>query len=516
MSEETETNHDQEPEPPSVLISCSHDSDQHKKWVMELGARLMEDFGIEVILDEWEIGGGDNANLFMNRALKEAVRVVMVCTEEYVRKADGGIGGAGYEANVMNAEVVKDQGGRRFIPIIRQSGENAAVPTFMAGRIHFNFSDDEKYEESLEKLAREIHDARPFKKPKLGKNPFLGESNQDAESAAGPDGDSPDSDPLVVYKKALSLANAGDFTGWRDLIHTQKIAAEAALLLWKKENQSRFPNLRNELIEYFRPAVEIYGGLFAAAVAGIDSEDPRFHNQLSLIDWIRKPQGWERSGPTMWVELPDLVFFTYQAILGAAAMSRHRPELAYRLATTPLENPDNYRESKALFKSRWAMGWPNSLDHHCTVAWNFLRTLPGAWEWLSKLLRSEQEALASIGAYYLFLNTIDFVSAVIAAKRNGSDLREPVVPLGVVVLSREVKARAKSIFGESADFFAEVFVENGIGIEELEPLWENWIHVCLKWIGEVYRDPILLRHVELPHSTLPRMIKGGETNLQID
>lgn len=516
MSAKAEDDHHQEPDPPSVLISYSHDSDQHKKWVMDLGTRLMEDFGIEVILDEWEISGGDNANLFMNRALKDAVRIVMVCTEEYVRKADGGIGGAGYEANVMNAEVVRDQGGRRFIPIIRQSGENAAVPTFMAGRIHFNFSDDEMFEVSLEKLAREIHNARPFKKPKIGKNPFLDELKQNEEPSTELAEGSPDSDPLVVYKKALHLANAGDFTGWRDLIHSQKVAAEAALLQWKKENQSRFPDLRNELIEYFRPAVEIYGGLFAAAVAGIDSEDPRFHNQLSLIDWIRKPQGWERSGPTIWVELPDLVFFTYQAILGAAAMSRHRPELAYRLAKTPLEAPDNSRESKALFKSHWAMGWPTSLDHHCTVAWNFLCGLPNAWGWLTTLLRSEQEALASIGAYYLFLNTIDFVSAVKSAKRDGGELREPIVPLGVVVLPREAKARAKSIIGESADFFAEVFVENAIGIEELEHWWENWITVCLKWIAEVYRDPILLRHAELPHSTLPRIIRGGETNLQID
>jgi hypothetical protein len=509
---------DQEPaesEPPSALISYSHDSDDHKEWVRILGKRLMEDYGVDVILDEWEIGGGDNANLFMNRSLKSAVRVVMVCTEEYVRKADGGIGGAGYEANVMNAEVVKDQGGRRFIPVIRQSGENAAMPTFMAGRIYFDFSDDSLFDETVEKLAREIHDARPFKKPEIGRNPFLTESEEAPNSEAPFDEGDFVSDPLTVYKKALTLANTGDFTGWRDLVHAQKVFAEAELLRWKKEKQIEFPRERSALIDYFRPAVEIYGGLFAAAVAGIDSEDPRFHNQLSLIDWIRKPQGWEQSGNTIWVDLPDLVLFTYQAVLGAAAMSRHRPEMAYRLATTPLENPHNQKESKVLFKSRWAMGWPSSLDTHCTIAWSFLSSLPSAWPWLTKLLRSEEEAQASIGAYYLFLNSVDFVSAVKSAKRDGSPIREPIVPLGVVTLPRKVKARAKSIIAESANFLAELFVENGIASDELPQWWENWIQVCLKWIGEVYRDPIF-RHIELPHATLPRMISGGTTSLQID
>jgi hypothetical protein len=68
---------------PKVFVSYSHDSTPHKKWVNDLSSRLMEN-GIEVVLDQWEIEPGDDVSKFMERAVNEADRVLMVCTEAYV------------------------------------------------------------------------------------------------------------------------------------------------------------------------------------------------------------------------------------------------------------------------------------------------------------------------------------------------------------------------------------------------------------------------------------------------
>ena len=70
--------------------------------------------GIDVILDQWEIEPGDDVPKFMERAVNEADRVLMVCTESYVRKADDGKGGVGYEAMIVTGELVRDLGSSKF------------------------------------------------------------------------------------------------------------------------------------------------------------------------------------------------------------------------------------------------------------------------------------------------------------------------------------------------------------------------------------------------------------------
>jgi TIR domain len=88
MSDEAKT-------PPVVFISYSHDSDEHKKWVRDF-ATALRDVGVDVILDQWKIGPGDDVPKFMEQSVQKALRVVMVCPEQYVRKADHGKGGAGW------------------------------------------------------------------------------------------------------------------------------------------------------------------------------------------------------------------------------------------------------------------------------------------------------------------------------------------------------------------------------------------------------------------------------------
>jgi len=45
-----------------------------------------------------------------NESVAWADRVLMICTEAYVRKADEGKGGVGYEAMIVTGELVKDLG----------------------------------------------------------------------------------------------------------------------------------------------------------------------------------------------------------------------------------------------------------------------------------------------------------------------------------------------------------------------------------------------------------------------
>jgi len=87
---------------PQVFISYSHDSPVHKQWVAEFATFLRHN-GIDALLDQWEIGPGDDITLFMEQSLRDSDRVIVVCTDNYVRKANAGEEGVEYERMIVNA-----------------------------------------------------------------------------------------------------------------------------------------------------------------------------------------------------------------------------------------------------------------------------------------------------------------------------------------------------------------------------------------------------------------------------
>lgn len=181
---------------PKVFISYSHDTPEHKMWVMKLAQKLMNN-GIEAMLDMWELGPGDDIARFMERGLKEADRVLMVCTEKYVLKAEEGRGGVGYEKMIMTADYMKQVDSKRVIPIIRQNGTNH-VPAFLGTKLYMDFSTDERAEYAFDELARELHGKPLYAKPKLGSVP-----NFDTAPPVEP---KPTEDPVLKAMKVVMTA----------------------------------------------------------------------------------------------------------------------------------------------------------------------------------------------------------------------------------------------------------------------------------------------------------------------
>lgn len=508
-----------QPEVPVVFISYSHDSDLHKEWVRELASSLRDRYGIDVLLDQWEIGPGDDVPKFMEHSVRRARRVIMVCTEPYVRKADDGKGGAGYEAMIVTGELVADLGTRKFIPVMRQTGDKPTLPVCVSTRFYVDFSADALFEDKLEELARNIHQAPKFEKPPLGANPF---ANANVEAPAPSQITASQLDAHVaseteVYRQSVALADQGDFAKWRELIHQVKASSAAALFNWRGENQLKLPQLKKDLPEFFLPAIATHSSLFAAAFGAFDSKDQRFHNQLSVIDTIRNPKGWEWSGSTIFVDLPDLVLFSYQALMGGLAISRHNFNAALKLATTSLEDRYSRRDALPLFKCTKLMGWPESLNHTCTVAWAFLMKIAVEWKWLHELFGSEEDTKAAIAAYYAFLNTLDGISTMKAAIAGKPKERPITVPLCFVMLDDDVKRRAKTLYFADPPFLAELFNDNAIPSEQLSDYWQNWMTESGKWLAEVYKEYLWgMRDPGIFHADLPRALSPAQGKKLID
>lgn len=172
-----------------VFISYSHDSPQHKEWVLQLAIALRA-HGIDVTLDQWDLMAGQDMAAFMATGIRTADRVVLICSEAYVIKAEGGTGGVGYERLIVTGEVIGAIDTIKFIPVIRNNPGTRKAPDFLGPRKYVDFSEDGQYASKLEELAREILGAPATVKPKLGENPFKGEVIAPAEPvrAASPSG----------------------------------------------------------------------------------------------------------------------------------------------------------------------------------------------------------------------------------------------------------------------------------------------------------------------------------------
>lgn len=179
-------------ETPKLFISYSHDSQTHKEWVLSLATRLRQS-GVDAVLDLWELQPGDDLPLFMERNLASAERILMICTDKYVDKANAGTGGVGYEKMIITADLMRDIDSNKVIPIIRQSG-TSRVPNFLKTKMFLDFSRQEQFEFNFDELVRSIHKAPLFVKPSIGDKPTF-QAPSPAKKTADP--------KLLVMKIAI-------------------------------------------------------------------------------------------------------------------------------------------------------------------------------------------------------------------------------------------------------------------------------------------------------------------------
>lgn len=198
---------------PTVFISYSHDSPDHKKWVLRLATDLRAN-GVDATLDQWELVPGQDVAAFIQRGILEADRVLLVCSGAYVTKAEAGTGGVGFERLIVTAEVVQSIDTKKFIPIVRNNKSEVRIPRFLGPRLYIDFSDDAAYKTKREELLRELLGAPALVKPPLGDNPFSGKmpKAEDLARTVGPTGIAKTGRPVLSdewFENERSIAEKG-------------------------------------------------------------------------------------------------------------------------------------------------------------------------------------------------------------------------------------------------------------------------------------------------------------------
>ena len=113
----------------TVFISYSWDNTEHQEWVLQLAKDLMTKFGIDVILDQFELSAGKDLTYFMESAIEKADKVLVILTPKYKVKAENRESGVGYETSMITQELFESPISKvKFIPVLRV-GKQAEILT---------------------------------------------------------------------------------------------------------------------------------------------------------------------------------------------------------------------------------------------------------------------------------------------------------------------------------------------------------------------------------------------------
>jgi hypothetical protein len=164
---------------PTVFLSYSWDSENHRIWVKYLADYLIQN-GINIILDQYELAVGGNMIHFMESSLEKADKVIILLTPTYKAKAELRNSGSGYEYSLISQELFEIQANnKKFLPILRLGDKSSSAPGFLKSLIYHDMSNDDRFNSDAFELTRLIFEEPEFKKPALGKRPDFSNLSKD-------------------------------------------------------------------------------------------------------------------------------------------------------------------------------------------------------------------------------------------------------------------------------------------------------------------------------------------------
>ncbi len=155
----------------TTFISYSWDSEEHKNWVRKL-ADYLQNNGIEIILDQYDLSAGKNMTLFMESSLEKADKVILILTPNFKSKSDSRQSGVGYEYSMISAELFEIQHENdKFIPILRIGNKQSSIPKFLTSFVYHDMTRDDRFNSDAFELIRIILNEPKISKPSLGSIP---------------------------------------------------------------------------------------------------------------------------------------------------------------------------------------------------------------------------------------------------------------------------------------------------------------------------------------------------------
>lgn len=153
-----------------TFLSYAWESEEHRRWVRSLAEHLVSN-RVPTLLDHWDLRPGMDFVRYMETSVRESAFVLLVCTPTFAKKANERTGGVGYEGSIITAEIFRGAPETKFVPLLREGAPENALPSYLGSKIFIDFTDDRRFDSSLEELLRHIYDVPRFVRPQLGLPP---------------------------------------------------------------------------------------------------------------------------------------------------------------------------------------------------------------------------------------------------------------------------------------------------------------------------------------------------------
>ncbi len=392
---------------------------------------------------------------------------LVICTDNYVRKANNCEGGVGYEVQIVTAQLVENLGIDKFIPIIRQASGQEKMPTFLGGRVYIDFTDDSQFNEQFDELLHKLYDVPVVQKPSLGEKPTF--DKQKAPPSEGTDAQLPEIPEQVrsasdAYSAAVEIVRTGDEFGWRQLIKRIKPSVFNSLVQWRQNELDGKPPESKKRSQVVDRVVEIISPLISVALVGVESGSEQFRDQKSTLDDLLNIARWNRAGYEVWIHIPYALGYVYHSLHGGLSLITNQLDLALSLARVKIPLAYGTRhfpvweigELVGCSQSISGTRGGNSLE-----GWKYLiEAYERKWEWLTPIFGDALEYRTSLVAYYMALNIYELATVIASGQQdtlNTSSKYYFTVPLTFLSEDYDITQRATLLLRRNLEALIELW-----------------------------------------------------------
>lgn len=158
---------------PQVFISYSWTSEEHKQWVLDLAIKLQSEMGVKVILDRWHGNIGNDRFKFMERSIREADKVLVICDKAYCEKANNRRGAVGTESMIFTPDLYANTEQNKIIPIALEYENQSEylLPDYFKSKFALGMTKQNDFADAFEELGRLIWEEPALVPPQIGKKP---------------------------------------------------------------------------------------------------------------------------------------------------------------------------------------------------------------------------------------------------------------------------------------------------------------------------------------------------------
>lgn len=157
--------------PTRVFVSYSRTSPEHEKWVERL-ATYLRDNGVDARLDTWHLRRGMDLPQWMTNELTLAERVILVSDAKYAEKADGRVGGVGWETMIVQGDISKlTPDNTKYLVVVRSPNVDDGLPKFLKTKFVIHWPDENYDTINQQTLLREIYNIEST--PPIGRKPIF-------------------------------------------------------------------------------------------------------------------------------------------------------------------------------------------------------------------------------------------------------------------------------------------------------------------------------------------------------